>query len=178
MFDIFAGDSCKKEPTQETVRHPPLVDFSKALDKFKLPFTKPEGKSYLHNNEYHTDVPICDPEQATCTITVKSNKEKHKLQVQDSWDGIKLYKFLSFSLNVPFEKLKIIHKGKVLSSENISGTVKQGSVYQIIGEVCQSEDNIDQRDISVMMKQTGLDRKAVVMALKRKGDLLDALLDQ
>lgn len=157
--------------------HPPLVDFSKAVHKSKSPFEKPDGKCYLHNNMYQTDVPEMNPSQPTSDITVKCNKVKHKLMVQNNWSGSELYKFLSYSVNIPFEKMKIIHKGKVLSTDIIQDTVRKGSVYQVIGEVAESEENIDQRDITVIMEQTGLDRNRAVLALKKKKDVIDALLD-
>lgn len=165
-----------KSGEEDSWSHPPLVDFSKALKTSDV--IKPDGNCYLHNNKYHTDVPKCDHTQPKSNITVKCNKTKHKIVVQNSWSGTEIYKFLSFTLNIPFEKLKVIHKGKVLTTDNISDTVKSGSVYQVLGEMLESEDGVDQRDISVLMKQSGLDRNAAVLALKKKGDLLDVLLDQ
>jgi len=98
--------------------------------------------------------------------------------MQTSWSGLDIYKFLSYSLQVPLENLKIIHKGKVLSESDIQETLKDKAVYQVLGEVAENEDNVDQRDIAIMMQQSGMSRNAAVQALKRKGDLLDALLDQ
>ncbi|XP_060608042.1 uncharacterized protein LOC132760150 isoform X2 [Ruditapes philippinarum] len=163
--------------------HPPLVDFSKATKqkqdtKTVNSVTKPKEKCYLFVNEYYTDVPVVNCSEPTSSITVKCNKDKHKLVVQNTWTGVDIYKFLSHSLEIPLEKVKVIHKGKVLSRENICETIKDKAVYQVIGEVAENEEDLDQRDICVMMKQTGLDRQAAVHALKKKGDLLDALLDQ
>lgn len=140
--------------------------------------TKPEGNCYLFLNEYYTDVPVVNELEPVTSITVKCNKDKHKLVMQNSWTGVEIYKFLSYALSIPLEKVKVIHKGRVLSRETICETVKDKAVYQVIGEVAESEEDLDQRDISVMMTQMGLDRKAAVQALKKKGDLIDALLDQ
>ncbi|XP_045206626.2 uncharacterized protein LOC123558843 [Mercenaria mercenaria] len=165
-----------------TASHPPLVDFTKATRHKSEPridsVKKPEGKCYLFVNEYYTDVPVVNHSEPASSITVKCNKDKHKLLVQNSWTGVEVFKFLSYSLEIPLEKVKVIHKGKVLNRETICETIKDKALYQVIGEVAESEEGLDQRDISVMMKQSGLDRQAAVQALKKKGDLLDALLDQ
>lgn len=165
--------------------HHPLVDFSKAVNQntSKTPtmdnkITKPDGKCYLFVNQYYTDVPKINKSEPVSSVIVKCNKEKHKIDVQNSWTGVEVYKFLSYKLSVPLEKLKIIHKGKVLSRETVQETLKDKAVYQVIGETAEDEDGVDQRDIAVLMKQTGLDRNAAVQSLKKKGDLLDVLLDQ
>lgn len=162
--------------------YPPIVDFSKATRNKQTPIAnstmKPEENSYLFVNEYYTDIPEVNQSEPTSSIIVKCNKVKHKLVIQNGWTGVELYKFLSYSLSVPLEKLKIIHKGRVLNRETIFETVMDKALYQVIGEVAACEDGLDQRDISVMMQQTGLDRNTAVQTLKQKGDLLDALLEQ
>ncbi|KAH3835139.1 uncharacterized protein LOC127878930 [Dreissena polymorpha] len=160
--------------------HPPLVNFSLAVkNKNNNPVTtNPGGKCYLHDNEYHTDVPVVSEEEPFALITVKYNKDKRSLNVQLSWTGEALYKYFAHSLHIPLENLKIIHKGKIMSRENIIETVKNKAVYQVFGEAAENEDDVDQRDIAVMMEQTGMDRNRVVRVLKKKGDLIDALLDQ
>lgn len=184
---IFSDESVSNSHTSREcaslgVCHPPLVDFSKAKkNKTETPINsmkKPDGKCYLFINEYYTDVPVVNQSEPKSSIIVKCNREKYTFDVQNSWTGVKIYKFLSCELSIPLEKVKVIHKGKVLSRETVCETLKNKAVYQVIGEVADSEEDLDQRDISVMMKQMGLDRKAAVQALKKKGDLIDALLDQ
>ena len=135
-------------------------------------------KTYLFKNEHHSDIPKLDEMKAFSTVSIKCNKTKHNLKIQTSWTGNEIFKFLSHSLKVPLEKLKIIHKGKVLNEETIGETVKDKAVYQVIGEQAESEDGLDQRDIEVMMKQLGIDRNGAVKALKKSGDLIDAMLGQ
>ncbi|KAL4230511.1 Zinc finger MYND domain-containing protein 10 [Mactra antiquata] len=182
IFSENGGTKASRKEEYNKVHHP-LVDFTKAIsDKKKQngddKITKPDGKCYLFFNKYYTDVPEVDESQPVSSIVVKCNKEKHKLDVQNSWTGVEIYEYLSYVSMVPLEKLKVIHKGKVLSWETIQETLKDKAVYQVIGETAESEDNLDQRDIAVLMKQTGLDRNTAVQSLKKKGDLLDALLDQ
>ena len=137
-----------------------------------------EEKSYLHKNEFHCDLPEFDETKPYSKVVFKCNKQKHELKLQDSWSGSEMWKFLSHSLKVPLENLKVIHKGKKLSEETIAETVKDKAVYQVIGEQAESEDGLDKRDIVLMMKQLGVDRNSAVRALKQSGDLIDAMLGQ
>ena len=160
-----------------------MVDWSKAFGKKStaeleklLPVS--EGRAYLHKNEFHSDLPELDETKPYSKVTVKSNKVKHELKVQNSWSGNEVLKFLSYSVKVPLENLKVIHKGKVLNEETIVETLKDKSVYQVIGEQAESETGLDQRDINVMMKQLGVDRNSAIKALKKNDDLIDAMLGQ
>ncbi|WAQ99423.1 SMYD2-like protein [Mya arenaria] len=177
---IFGNNTATEnhQDKRSSFSYPPLVDFSKAVKGARTDFSKPAGKSYLSKDEYHTDVPELNEHEPAVNVSVKCNKDKHKLTIQTSWCGSDIYKYFSYALQVPLQKLKVIHKGKVLCEDNIKGTLKEKAVYQVIGEVAENEDNVDQRDIAVMMHQMGLDRNAAVKVLKQKGDLLDALLDQ
>ena len=160
------------------------MDWSKAFgekksvagtDKEKLSGNE---KTYLFKNEHHSDIPKLDETKPFSTISIRFNKAKQNVKIQNSWTGNEIFKFLSHVLKVPLEKLKIIHKGKVLSEETMVETVKDKAVYQVIGELAESEDGLDQRDIEVMMKQLGIDRNGAVKALKTSGDLIDAMLGQ
>lgn len=179
FVDEGTANPSPTNPTNE-IHHPPLVDFTKSLKHPNvLPDRriKPEGKCYLLHDEYFTDVPELIDSEQKCAIIVKFNKEKHKISVQNSWTGEEMYKLLASLLQVPLEKLKIIHKGKVLSQDTIRDTIQDKALYQVIGEQSASEDGVDQRDISVMMKQMCIDRNTAVKALKSKGSLIDALLE-
>ena len=180
---VFKYFLCFLGTSQETpISHPPLVDWSKAFkDKkstteLEKKSTVCEEKSYLYKNEFHTDLPVLDETNPYSKIIVKCNKVKHDIKIQNSWNGAEVFKFLSYSLKVPLENLKIIHKGKVLSEETILDTVKDRAIYQVIGEIAESEDGLDQRDIAVMMKQLGVDRNNAVKALKKSDSLIDAML--
>lgn len=176
---IFFHTDDQESSSTASYHHPPLVNFSLAVkNKNKGPVaTNPGGKCYLRENEYYTDVPVILEGESLALIIVKYNKDKHSLKVQLSWTGEALYKYFAHSLHIPLENLKVIHKGKILSRENIMETVKNKAVYQVFGEAAENEDDVDQRDIAVMMEQTGMDRNRVVRVLKKKGDLIDALLD-
>ena len=179
IFEILFSDT-----TEKPITHPPLVDWSKAFSgKKSTAETEKEKvtvneKTYLFKNEHHSDTPELDETKAFSTISVKCHKTKHEIKIQNSWTGDEILKFLSHSLKVPLEKLKIIHKGKVLGEETIVETVKDKAVYQVIGEQAESEDGVDQRDIEIMMRQLGVDRNGAVKALKTSGDLIDAMLGQ
>ena len=176
---------CFLDTHQEVSKsHPPLVDWSKAFRK-KNTAVQPEHetsvneeKSYLHKNEFHCDLPELDETKPYSKVVFKCNKKKHEVKLQDSWSGSEMWKFLSHSLKVPLENLKVIHKGKKLNEETIAETVKDKAVYQVIGEQAESEDGLDKRDIVLMMKQLGVDRNSAVKSLKQSGDLIDAMLGQ
>lgn len=181
-YSIFSDESNTED--KKPISHPPLVDWSKAFGEKKSAagIQKKEllgnEKTYLYKNEHHSDIPKLDETKAFSKVSIRCNKAKQNVKLQKSWTGNEIFKFLSHSLKVPLEKLKIIHKGKVLSEETIVATVTDKAVYQVIGEMAESEDGLDQRDIEVMMKQLGIDRNGAVKALKTSGDLIDAMLGQ
>ena len=177
---LFFSETLIDMQKNVTSIHPPLVDFNKALTRLenKVSTKETTRKKYLYKNKFFTDIPVISESEPVCEVIIKCNKQKHKLKVQTTWKGEDLFKFLSYSLNVPLESVKLIHKGKVLTRDSVMETVNSKAVYQVIGEQAQAEDDLDQRDISVMMKQCGLNRNAAIQRLRKKGDLLDALLDQ
>ena len=51
------------------------------------------------------------------------------------------------------------------------------AVFQVIGEQAASGAGLDTRDIDVLMQQLNVERNVAIQALRRKGDLMDAMLD-
>ncbi|KAL3878469.1 hypothetical protein ACJMK2_030814 [Sinanodonta woodiana] len=189
---IFIDDQTEEDQTcsvvEEDYRHTPLVNFNLVARKGStsrekdISATSSCGKvtvrTYLFRDEECTDVPELDPNQSRCQIFVKYNKVKHKIYIQKSWTGSEIYKVLSHELKIPLEKLKVIHKGKLLSVECIGEAVEESAVLQAFGEMAASDEGLDKRDVGVMMQQLKLERNEAIKALRKtKGDLIDAIIE-
>ncbi|KAK3593605.1 hypothetical protein CHS0354_018702 [Potamilus streckersoni] len=187
---IFTDDQAEEEQTylvvDEDYRHTPLVNFNLAVKPatnsqekdISITRSRGEDRTYLCCDEECTDIPELDPTQPHCQIFVKYNKVKHKIYIQKSWTGSEIYKVLSHELKIPLEKLKVIHKGKLLSVECIGEAIEERAVLQAIGEMAASDEGLDKRDVGVMMQQLGLERNDAIKALRKtKGDLIDAIIE-
>ncbi|XP_041358364.1 uncharacterized protein LOC121375159 [Gigantopelta aegis] len=132
---------------------------------------------YLYHNEIHHDVPELKPDSDCCCVTVKANKEKHLIKMQTAWSGDDIFKVLASEVKIPLEKIKVIHKGKMVDKDNIVQFVRPKAVFQVIGEQAANEDGLNQCDISLMMKQLGIDRNTAVVSLRKTGNLVDAIFE-
>ena len=160
-----------------------LIDFQKAFDKLKEHSSDdvsglPSGteRSYLCFNKVCFDVPALNASEKTVSITVKASKTKHKLSLQTNWCAPDILKYISYSVQIPLDKLKLICKGCLLTKENIVNFVKEKAVFQAIGEKAEDEVGLDNTDIDVLMRQLHVDRNDAIKALKEKGDVIDAML--
>ncbi|KAK3100668.1 hypothetical protein FSP39_023463 [Pinctada imbricata] len=63
-----------------------------------------------------------------------------------------------------------------MTQETIQSHVSNKAVFQVIGEQAANEDGLDVRDIELMMKQLGVGRNDAVIALRKHGDIIDAML--
>ncbi|XP_076071147.1 uncharacterized protein LOC143042625 isoform X2 [Mytilus galloprovincialis] len=168
-----------------TIHHRPAVDFHKASKDLQnqKPLTEPVNRSikpensYLHCNQYKTDLPVIDESQPFCEITVKCNKQKQKLKIQNAWSGDDIFKVFSNKLNISYEKIKVINKGKILTFDTIASAISNKAIFQVIGEQAANEDGLDTGDVDVLMKQMGVDRNEAVMALRKCGDVVDAIIE-
>ncbi|XP_033743918.1 uncharacterized protein LOC117329848 [Pecten maximus] len=185
---IFTDESEMTSSTKPGYR--PTVDFGKALTKEKkleqrqtdapVDSTADNGGSgsrmYLNDNIYMGDTPTADISQPHDKIVVKGNRDKQTIVIQKTWSGEEILKVIASEVKVPLNKLKVIHKGKVMTSENIRSAVRPKALFQVIGERAESEDGLDKRDIDIMMAQLHVDRNEAILALRKKGDVIDALL--
>lgn len=168
-----------------TICHRPVIDFHKAakdLQKQKCEsetITKPlnSNLAYLHFNQYKSDLPVLDESQAFCEVIVKCNKEKNRIKLQNSWNGDDVFKIFSNRLKIPLEKIKVIHKGKILTSDTIMSAISNKAIFQVIGEQAANEDGLDTGDVDLLMKQMGVDRNDAVVALRKSADVVDAIIE-
>ena len=131
---------------------------------------------YISNNERHSDVPTITTHDLKRDVTVKANKHKHNIALQCDWSGEEIFRKLSSSLRIPLDRLKLIHKGRLLTPDSVAPFVKSGALFQALGEECADERGLSADDIDVIMRRMSVDRNAAVSALRQHSNLLDALL--
>ena len=141
---VAKGSKCETanatDSTQNHVNNKTNIDFQKAFDQKNVQAVKnneiqvKEGsRCYLSYNKLCYDVPELNETKPFHNITVRANKSKTKLKIQQSWNGSEIYKYLSHRLEIPLDKLKLIHKGKVVTEGEMCGCVRDKSVFQAIG---------------------------------------------
>ncbi|KAG8553556.1 hypothetical protein GDO81_003461 [Engystomops pustulosus] len=117
-------------------------------------------------------------EQSECHFIIKL-KTKHgrsELKVPKSEHGEETFMFLCHHLRIPPEKIRLVCKGKIVTQDNISSFIFNGAVFQAFGEEAEDETGLDVRDIDVLMDQLSVERNVAVKALRKTGDLIDAIL--
>lgn len=164
------------------LNYSPVIDF-KRYDKKEH---KPEGVGefparkdsfYIDNEKLCHDVPVLDKSKEFTDIVVKANRQKQTISIQDDWDGNTIYRFLSHQLQVPVNKIKIIHKGKIVNADSIKECIQKRAVFQVFGEKAEDASGVDDRDIELMMRQLKISRNEAILALKEHGDVIDAMLE-
>lgn len=97
--------------------------------------------------------------------------------MKNSWNGDDVFKIFSNRLKIPLEKIKVIHKGKILTSDTIVSAISNKAIFQVIGEQAANEDGLDTGDVDLLMKQMGVDRNDAVVALRKSADVVDAIIE-
>ena len=160
----------QSNPHQSNIREPPQEDIMKPNQ------VESARSTYLHDNMIMTDVPVIVSSQPFTTITVKANKEKLSINLQTSWSQSQIMKMIAHRTQIPLDKLKLIHKGKMVKRRELPDVVKNKAVFQAIGEQAESEAGLEARDVEVLMKQLSVERNEAIKALRQEGDVLDAIL--
>lgn len=164
------------------INYSPVINF-KRYDKKEH---KPEGvrecalrkdSFYIDNDKICHDVPVLDKSKEFTDIVVKANRQKQTISIQDDWDGNTIYRFLSQQLQVPVNKIKIIHKGKIVNADSIKECIQKRAVFQVFGEKAEDASGVDDRDIELMIRQLNISRNEAILALKEHGDVIDAMLE-
>lgn len=115
--------------------------------------------------------------ESSVTIIVKHNKCKHELSVQKKLPGKASLQVISNALCIPVSKLKLIHKGKMATSDNIHGMLCDKALFLAFGEVSESEEGLEKTDIDLIVKQLDVERNLAVKILRKTGNVLDAILE-
>ncbi|XP_064641364.1 uncharacterized protein LOC135496147 [Lineus longissimus] len=133
--------------------------------------------TYYEKDKSKADVPKLDNSLPTLKITLKCDKEKYNVVLNIGWSGDDMMKHIAGSVSVPLDKLKLIHKGKLVDQTNVKEFLKDKAVFQAFGEKTENDTGLDGRDIDVLMTQLHVDRNTAVKALRKSGDLMDAMLE-
>lgn len=118
--------------------------------------------------------PILD--QHNVKVTVKCLKERHKLTINANLAGDDILKLIASSVRIPTDKLKLVCKGKLVTSANIEEYIRDKAVFQAIGEVAESEEGLESGYIDCIMTRLGVERNQGIRALRDTGDIVDAIL--
>lgn len=116
-------------------------------------------------------------ENKTVTIVIKHNKAKHELCVQTTDNGKAILQVISDSVSIPVSKLKLVHKGKMATCDNIRDILYNKALFLAFGEISESEDGLEKADVDLIVKQLGVERNLAVRVLRRTGNVLDAIIE-
>ncbi|XP_002732413.1 uncharacterized protein LOC100366649 [Saccoglossus kowalevskii] len=109
------------------------------------------------------------------TITIKHMKLKHKVKITESWNSEKMFCHVCDFLRIPVDKIKLVHKGKLMKKENLKEFVRERAVFQAFGEVAENEDDLLTGDVDLICKQLSCERNAAIRALRKTGNVVDAI---
>ncbi|XP_022079530.1 uncharacterized protein LOC110973198 [Acanthaster planci] len=143
-----------------------------------------DGEQTSNHPQSQTEVNISEDSQETstahpepiCSIVVKCQRDRHQIHVNSGWEASTMLSQISEKVRIPTEKLKLVHKGKLVSEQNVKDCVKDKAVFQAIGEVSESEEGLDPAVINLVMSKIKVDRNEAIRALRLKGDVTDAIL--
>ena len=113
----------------------------------------------------------------TVTVFIKHDKMKHKLCVPTAENGQTILQMISDAVSIPVSKLKLIHKGKMATCDNILEMLFNKALFLAFGEVCESDDGLEKADIDLIVKQLDVERNLAVKVLRKTGNVLDAIIE-
>ena len=181
------------EPLDTTLT---LVDFQRALKDLTGKANGEDDRSISHVKS--TNVNSCmtanivqdnsvtygeksvqeDQSETMIPIIVKAHKTKLHLNMNPNQSPEDMFRDVALKTNVPVDKMKLIHKGKLMTNANLKEAIKPKAIFQVLGEAAESEDGLDSRDIDVIMRQVHVDKNTAIRALRVSGgDLVQAILD-
>lgn len=116
-------------------------------------------------------------EKETVSIIIRHNKVRHELTVSKSDNGNTILQVISDSVSIPISKLKLIHKGKIATSENIKEMLSNRALFLAFGEISESEEGLEKTDIDLIVEQLDVDRNLAIRTLRKTGSVLDAIIE-
>lgn len=117
-------------------------------------------------------------EKETVKIVIKHNKVKQELTVSKSDNhGDSILQVISDSVSIPKSKLKLIHKGKIATSDNIKEMLFDKALFLAFGEISESEEGLEKADIDLIVEQLGIDRNLAIKTLRKTSNVLDAIIE-
>ena len=134
-----------------------------------------EGISSISVKDSEKDEDVFAKE--TVRIVIKHNKVKHELCVRRTKDGKTILQVISNAVSIPVSKLKLVHKGKMATCDNIQGMLYNRALFLAFGEISESEEGLEKADIDLIVKQLDVERNLAVKVLRRTGNVLDAIIE-
>ena len=116
-------------------------------------------------------------EKETVSIVIRYNKVKRELPVSKSDNGNTILQVISDSVSIPISKLKLIHKGKIATSENIKEMLFNRALFLAFGEISESEEGLEKTDIDLIVERLDVDRNLAIRTLRKTGSVLDAIIE-
>ena len=116
-------------------------------------------------------------EMETFKIVIKHNKVKQELTVSKSDNGNSILQVISDSVSIPKSKLKLIHKVKIVTNNNIKEMLFDEALFLAFGEISESEEGLESVDIDLIVGQLGIDRNLAIRTLRKTDNVLDAIIE-
>lgn len=113
----------------------------------------------------------------TVTIFIKHNKVKSQLTVSLTDDGSSILQIISDYVSIPVSKLKLIHKGKIATIDNIKDMLCNKALFLAFGEISEDEEGLEHSDIDLIVKQLNVERNLAIKILRKTGNVLDAIIE-
>ena len=110
------------------------------------------------------------------TIIIKHNKVRQELNVPSD-NGDAILQMISHCVGIPVSKLKLIHKGKMVTSDNIQSMLFNKALFLALGEISESEEGLEKEDIDQIVRQLGVERNLAVKVLRKNANVVDAIID-
>ena len=110
-------------------------------------------------------------------IIIKHNKVRQELSVPSTENGDAILQMISHCVGIPVSKLKLIHKGKMVTRDNIQSMLFNKALFLAFGEISESEEGLIKEDIDLIVKQLGVERNLAVKVLRKNGNVVDAIIE-
>lgn len=111
------------------------------------------------------------------TIIIKHNKVRQELSVPSTENGDAILLMISHYVGIPVSKLKLIHKGKMVTRDNIQSMLFNKALFLAFGEISEIEEGLEKEDIDLIVKQLGVERNLAVKVLRKNGNVVDAIIE-
>lgn len=154
---------CGKHQERNSENNQPL--------KKKADFCPPSSESQQSDHDQKVHI------QDSVTIVIKHRKARHELCIPRGINGEATLQLICTAICIPVSKLKLIHKGKMATSDNIQSMLFNKSLFLAFGEVSESEEGLEKADIDLIVNQLNVERNLVVRVLRKTGNVLDAMLE-
>ena len=110
-------------------------------------------------------------------IIVKHNKVRHELCIPTAENGNAILQAISDCVSIPVSKLKLVHKGKMVTADNIQGMLFNRVLFLAFGEISENEEGLEKEEIDLIVKQLSVDRNLAVRVLRKTGNVVDAIIE-